>query len=857
MLDDAVDEEVDEDEADVDVDLSELFFSEIGALAALGEEHVLEVYELAAGAAVSSQTKQKISQALEAYWDRKGRKKPEDASGEDQKGGTAKSTKNDARDAAQAREDARVSARGGDTKALLRRKEQTVSRIEQTRARITAITNQYKAAIEGAKTPAEKKRLRAEQKAILTPLKQLRTSDIQTRVGVNKILRARRRELSRKIKAIRDAVKEKRMDLKTAVEPLRTEVESNNAKIKELRALRKRAGKGEKSKALLAAIDGLLEDNASIRSAAKGMRDEFAKERDAASSKIEEEKKGSGFYSEDHPHPPDRLFYSLSELLNNETIIQLQNEIEPLQLAEAKKKGLRTNDYERKAWRPLTLSERKVNFTFLSNSMQKGTAMLDDKFKKAVERAEKSLLDQVKFAIKYNDLKALKKIAVPRDVLKAMSSALTDVQKEMFEVGKRSAARELDVPVPPTSAEVRGAMRVQNDSIVAKIAWNLEATAMQAASEAITKNAGSITDTTQKDALEAVQEAMDAQITLSEEQEETYRLCETAVHDLIVLAEASANTLSVTGSVNMGRGSIFARYPEKVYGYQFSAILDDRTTAICMSLDGIVVRPGSADYAAYSPPRHPNCRSIWVAILVDETFKPEFTDDISGGIPTNKSAMQAPRMKAPVVSEHTAPRTVEMINADIAARQKKIEEYTASGKFTNRIDQHKEAIRALQQGLEGIATAARAALTRKIVLEGGGQVDTPTGYVYHASTPGAAKSIERKGLIPNKDEGALYFAPDGSIASAAGADKNDTVLYRIPAGEVGKMKPKADPHMPPGVPTFYIDNSVPADVIERWDDVKKEWVPLRARSADPELSEIMRGYLMAEGLRFRPVAAGA
>lgn len=852
---DMLEPEEDTDE-EQDVDLSEIFFSEIRSLSELGADHVIDVLQLAKGKPLTEEHKKAISEALKG----RGRGgKPEPVSTR-QRRTQAQDQRDERAAAADDLRNERTAARGADTKTLLRQKESLVQRIESTRAKIDAISDSYKASIEAAESPAEKKRLRAERKAILTPLRQLRTTDINTRVGVNKVLRARRKELSKKIDAIRSGLKAKRITMQDAIEPMRSEIEANNAKIKELRALNKRKGKGEKSKALQLAIQGLLEDNATIRGSAKGLRDAYGGERETAQKTIEQEKKQSGFYSEHHHHDPP-LFFELSQLLNNETIIQLQNEVEPLQLAEAKKKGLRTNNYERKAWRPLTLSERKVNFSLIAKTMESGTATLNDKFAKAVQKARTSILEQVKFAIKYNDLNALKKVAVPKDVLKEMAGVLTDVQKEMFEVGKRTAAQELNagakpgdkdyLPVPPTSPEVRGAMRVQNDAIVGKIAWNLEAVAVQAATEAIQRaGGGSITETTQKAALDAVKEAVDAELQLSESQQEAYALCESDIDAAIKLAEATANTLSVTGSVNMGRGSIFARYPERVYGFQFSAILDDRTSDICMSLDGIVVKAGSSDYAAYSPPRHPNCRSIWVAILMAETFKPEFTSDIAKSIPTNKTAMTSPQMKAPVVGEHTTAQTVEMINQEIEERTAKVAEYLESGKFINRVDAHQQRIKALQDGLKGMEVGVKQSLSRKIVLDTGTEIRTPSGYVYHASTPDAQQGIAKKGLIPNKDEKALYFAPDGSIASAAGAEKNDSVLYRVPAGEVGKMHPKADPHMPPGVPTFYIENSISPDVIEVWDDAKQEWIPVRPRGANPELAEVMRGIFMADGVRF-------
>lgn len=843
LLDDEEEDAAELSEDDV-VDLSEVFFSQLSSIAELGEDHVIEVLQLASGAPVSSQTKQKISDALKAYWDRRGRKTP-DAPAQRQKPQTpeekrkaARVARNDAVDTKRTLDTA--ARRGVTTKELLQNKDALVRAIEQARKQIDQISGQYKSAIDAAKTTAEKKKLRAERKAILTPLKQIRSQDISTRVNVNKILRARRKELAAKVKAIRTALKEKRIDLKSAIAPLKTEVQSNNAKVKELRA-RAKGMKGEAGAALKAAIAGLLEDNQSIRDTAASMRDEFGKVRDAANAEIDKTKQESGFLSEAHQPPGHGEFFELSQLLNNRTIIELQNEMSPLELSEAKKKGLITNDFEKKAFRPLTLSERKVNWGFLEKSMNKGTAALAGEFAKAIGRAKSAILEQVKFAVKYNDVSRLSKVKVPKDVRNAMAQALTDVQKDMFDDGKFSAARELGVQVPPTKAEVKGAIRVQNDSIVAKIVSDLENAAKQAATEAIQKTgAGSITDTTQKDAVMTVQEALDGAVQLSEEQQETFGRAESVLGDAIALAESTANTLSVTGSINMGRSSVFDRYPEQIYGYQFSAILDGRTTAICMSLDGIVVKPYSSEYYDYIPPRHRNCRSIYVAILMTETFKPEFTSDISSSIPTDISAMNTSDLKAPVVGEHTSQKTIDLIQQDIADRQAKVKQYSAEGKFQNRIDVHKDAIKTLEKGLRGAPVETRDTFRRSIQTEDGEKISTPTGYVY-GLTDKTRKAIEKSGI-------------DGGIVVSPAAAIGEGTIFRVPSGKAASKKPVRSATVPEEMNQFIIENDIEPAIIEVWDDARKEWIPAMRADDRTELKEVVKAIMMCEGILFTTLA---
>jgi metal-dependent amidase/aminoacylase/carboxypeptidase family protein len=65
----------------------------------------------------------------------------------------------------------------------------------------------------------------------------------------------------------------------------------------------------------------------------------------------------------------------------------------------------------------------------------------------------------------------------------------------MFEIGKKTASAEMVVEVPPTSSEVRGALRVQNDQIVKKMIGDMENVAQSAAMQTIAKKGGSIVDT--------------------------------------------------------------------------------------------------------------------------------------------------------------------------------------------------------------------------------------------------------------------------------------------------------------------------------------------------------------------------
>lgn len=75
---------------------------------------------------------------------------------------------------------------------------------------------------------------------------------------------------------------------------------------------------------------------------------------------------------------------------------------------------------------------------------------------------------------------------------------------------------------------------------------------------------------------------------------------------------------------NQGRRNFFESEEAEdfVQGYQFSAILDDRTTPVCEALDEETYRVGDPYIEKITPPLHFNCRSILIPITIDEKMTP-------------------------------------------------------------------------------------------------------------------------------------------------------------------------------------------------------------------------------------------
>ena len=103
--------------------------------------------------------------------------------------------------------------------------------------------------------------------------------------------------------------------------------------------------------------------------------------------------------------------------------------------------------------------------------------------------------------------------------------------------------------------------------------------------------------------------------------------------DALISTERYART-KFTEVMNKGRLEYFNQ-TGVVGGYQYSAVLDDRTSDICAGLHGKIFRAGTEPV----PPMHFNCRSILVPLTNYETWKPDTKagkQDINDFIEENK-----------------------------------------------------------------------------------------------------------------------------------------------------------------------------------------------------------------------------
>lgn len=74
-----------------------------------------------------------------------------------------------------------------------------------------------------------------------------------------------------------------------------------------------------------------------------------------------------------------------------------------------------------------------------------------------------------------------------------------------------------------------------------------------------------------------------------------------------------------TESLNMGRRAIGDAAEDFVLGYELSAILDERTTEICVFADGLKVRNDDERSIQLTPPLHFQCRTILIFLTTNDT----------------------------------------------------------------------------------------------------------------------------------------------------------------------------------------------------------------------------------------------
>ena len=253
--------------------------------------------------------------------------------------------------------------------------------------------------------------------------------------------------------------------------------------------------------------------------------------------------------------------------------------------------------------RALTPAETKVNFS----SLQKKFITLETEFEDAAkpiwDKIKADTLARVEKLLESQDYTAIQDIEI--NYADEYRGAIVDSMMAAYNYAKVGAADEMDVKAPATPKETKDMITAQAQQTVDKQFAELKFEVVNAVTTAQRKAQLSTTvDLSITDVIGSIGTIIG-----------TYYDSKIGI---------TAGLLTTIG-VNIGRDDVFKSNAKKISRYQYSALLDDATCAICEDLDGKVLDEQQYKDTVWSPPIHFNCRCIWVAILEDETDQPDIT----------------------------------------------------------------------------------------------------------------------------------------------------------------------------------------------------------------------------------------
>lgn len=269
----------------------------------------------------------------------------------------------------------------------------------------------------------------------------------------------------------------------------------------------------------------------------------------------------------------------------------------------------------------LSVDAKRVDFAAIA----KGSALIETKHKHDLAAAMDAL---IKYGATYapaDGLENLTKFKFPSDLVKAVRTVGRKVLSDSWNLGEQEAAKE---------TRIKTMRRMPDKNYAAlrdKAAKYLDARSFLMA--------GSLTD----DALALIKQAIVNGIKYSKSAAEirtdiyaaaarkgmiSVVLAKEALGDALGVEEPDyrLNTVIRTNTfdaINEARFDYFNDPDLKgfVEAMEYSAILDDRTTDICIELAGQTHAADDPGWDTYRPPNHFNCRSILVPVLKGDTWE--------------------------------------------------------------------------------------------------------------------------------------------------------------------------------------------------------------------------------------------
>jgi len=257
-------------------------------------------------------------------------------------------------------------------------------------------------------------------------------------------------------------------------------------------------------------------------------------------------------------------------------------------------------DFAFKPHRELTIYEDKVNFTQIDNSLKE----LSTKYYILLTEAITNGIKNIATYIERKKIIPDKKMSLVNELVYPGTTKIESIFRKMLVessvVGAKEAKQEI---------KQHNFILDQPENVTDVAEW-------------IKVNAKFLAGTEAAEILKKVQPILMDSINKGLSVNETLGMIETALkaYDIDLGAPRIENIVrtNVNKAWNSSRLSEFKKVENEITGYQFSAILDSRTSDICAEMDDKKFRKSEA--INYNPPLHFQCRSLLVPIFKDEEF---------------------------------------------------------------------------------------------------------------------------------------------------------------------------------------------------------------------------------------------
>ena len=284
-------------------------------------------------------------------------------------------------------------------------------------------------------------------------------------------------------------------------------------------------------------------------------------------------------------------------------VTEVENSDSKLSL-EDKKKTIYSNDITLQEFsRDLTPHENAATLRSVRKDFDKSEEEYRSIIRSNLKKMKSKYLSDLRTALKQSNRdKAISSIKIGFN--KQLRDELAEFFKNKVKMGSNEARKELglkevkmneDAIVPNTSSRANILAKKNSDDIVSQFE--------------------------NQSILFSLNETEDSELSDKEIVEDTDENIDSFIESAAPYLGAGA---LVNKFINLGRNNTFFRNPNLVQGWQYSAVIDSRTTDLCLSLDGKTAPKNDPVWNSFAPPLHWNCRSIIIPILLSSPPE-EFT----------------------------------------------------------------------------------------------------------------------------------------------------------------------------------------------------------------------------------------